>query len=114
MTLEAPTYLASLQNNIRQRPIPWDGAVRSGLVTDDQLALIRAVDRAKKSEAKKSAIENDLDGYTTLFAGNRAASRPSVLETAAKQPAMVQYLLVLLSDIIECTCRPLALFPFHV
>ncbi|CAI4217110.1 unnamed protein product [Parascedosporium putredinis] len=101
MALEAPTYLASLQNNIRQRPIPWEGAVRSGLVTDGQLALIRAIDRAKKIEEKKATIENDLASYTALFAGNRADSRASVFETAAKQPAMVQYLLVLLGDIVE-------------
>jgi len=102
MALEAPTYLASLQNNIRQRPIPWEGAVRSGLVSDGQLALIRAIDRAKKIEEKKATIENDLASYTALFAGNRADSRASVFETAAKQPAMVQYLLVLLGDIVEC------------
>jgi len=117
MSLEAPTYLASLQNNIRQRPIPWDGAVRSGLVTDSQLALIRALDRAKKTELKKSIIENDLDGYTALWVGDKAASRLSVLESAAKQPAIIQYLLVLLGDLIECRfirCVILPLPPHHV
>lgn len=100
MFLAPPAYLATLQNNIRQRPIPWDGAVRSGIITDDQLTRIRAVDRAKKPDTKQSIVEDDIDAYTSLFAGE--AGRPSVLESAAKQPPMLQYILVLLGDLIGC------------
>ncbi|SPO04233.1 related to vacuolar ATP synthase subunit H [Cephalotrichum gorgonifer] len=101
MFLDPPAYLASLQNNIRQRPIPWDGAVRSGIITDDQLSRIRAVDRAKKPDTKQAIVEDDVPAYASLFAGQ--AGRPSILESAAKQPAMLQYLLVLLSDLISCS-----------
>ncbi|KAG5766932.1 hypothetical protein H9Q71_014529, partial [Fusarium xylarioides] len=38
MSLDPPTYLASLQSNNRQRPIPWDGAVRAGTLTEEQYA----------------------------------------------------------------------------
>jgi V-type H+-transporting ATPase subunit H len=104
MSLEPPSYLATLQNNVRQRPIPWDGAVRSGLVSDAQLAKIRAIDRAKNKEAKTTAIESDIESYTELFVGE--AGKPSAVESAAKQPNMLQYLVVLLDDMVSCRLRP--------
>lgn len=100
MFLDPPPYLASLQNNIRQRPIPWDGAVRSGILSDDQLSRIRAVDRAKKPDTKRAIVEDDGPAYTSLFVGE--TGRPNILESAAKQPAMLQYLLVLLGDLVDC------------
>ncbi|TDZ37610.1 V-type proton ATPase subunit H [Colletotrichum spinosum] len=98
MSLDPPTYLASLQNNIRQRPIPWDGAVRAGTITEDHLARIRAVDKAKKPEARKEIVEGDLDGYRSLFVGD--SGKPSVLESAGKQTNVVQFILVLLADLL--------------
>src|SRR3569833_1008540 len=98
MSLDPPTYLASLQNNIRNRPIPWDGAVRAGTLTEDQLAKIRAVDKAKK-DARKQTVEADLDGYRILFVGGPGI--PSVLESASKRNDVVQYILVLLSDLLD-------------
>ncbi len=104
MSLDQPTYLASLQNNIRARPIPWDGAVRAGTLTDDQLAKIRAVDRAKK-EVRIETVAADPDGYRALFVGG--PGQASVLESASKRADVVQYMLVLLSDLLESTCLPL-------
>ncbi|KAK1757637.1 V-type proton ATPase subunit H [Echria macrotheca] len=98
MSLDPPTYLASLQSNIRQRPIPWDGAVRTGTLTEEQLAQIRAVDKVKK-DARKHTVEADLDGYCTLFVGG--PGKKSVLELAAKRQDVVQYILVLLSDLLD-------------
>ena len=91
-SLDPPTYLTSLQNNIRQRPIPWDGAVRAGFLTEDQLAKIRAVDKVR-NETRKTTIEGNLDDYRTLF--------PSVLQSAAQRPEVVQYVLVLLNDLLN-------------
>ncbi|KAI9172119.1 vacuolar ATP synthase subunit H [Paramyrothecium foliicola] len=99
MSLDPPTYLASLQSNIRQRPIPWDGAVRAGTLTEEQLSKIRAVDKAKKPEQRKQIIEDDIDGYTTLFVGG--SGKPSVLETAGKHANVIQYILVLLADLLD-------------
>lgn len=98
MSLDAPTYLSSLQNNIRARPIPWDGAVRAGTISEDQLSKIRAVDKVRK-EQRKQTIEGDLDGYRTLFVGG--AGQPSVFESAIKRQDVIQYVLVLLGDLID-------------
>ena len=98
MSLDPPPYLSSLQNNIRTRPIPWDGAVRAGTISDDQLSKIRAVDKVRK-EQRKQVVESDLNGYRALFVGN--GSEPSILESAAKRADVVQYILVLLADLLD-------------
>ncbi|CAH0001232.1 unnamed protein product [Clonostachys byssicola] len=99
MSLDTQTYLVSLQSNIRQRPIPWDGAVRAGTLTEEQYTKIRAVDKAKKPEQRKEIVESDFDGYRLLFVG--ASGKPSVLESASQHANVVQYILVLLSDLLN-------------
>ncbi|KAI1807645.1 ARM repeat-containing protein [Daldinia bambusicola] len=98
MSLDPPPYLGSLQNNIRQRPIPWDGAARAGTITEAQLAKIRAVDKVKR-EQRKQIVESDLDGYRILFLGGPGTT--GVLASASKRSDVVQYILVLLSDLLE-------------
>lgn len=98
MSLDPPPYLGSVQNNVRQRPIPWDGAARAGTITEAQLAKIRAVDKVKK-EQRKQVVEGDLDGYRILFVGEPGT--PGVLESASKRSDVIQYILVLLSDLLE-------------
>jgi len=114
MSLDPPTYLAQLQNNIRQRPIAWEGAVRTGTLTEDQLAKIRAVDKVKQ-DARKQTVEADLDGYRLLFVGE--PGNPGVLELAARRQEIVQYVLVLLNDLLQSMSsflpQPLLLGPFH-
>ncbi|KOS20603.1 V-type proton ATPase subunit H [Escovopsis weberi] len=105
MSLDPPTYLASLQSNIRQRAIPWEGAVRANNLSEDQYARIRAVDKAKKPEQRKEIVEKDLDGYQSLFVGSPGS--PSVLETAGKNANVIQYILVLLADLLDAV-PPLA------
>ena len=95
--MDTPNYLATLQNNIRQRPIPWDGAVRAGTVTEGHLTKIRAVDKAKSRRAE--IVEGDLDGYRVLFVGE--PGNPSAIESAAERTDVLQYVLVLLSDLLE-------------
>ncbi|ROT36968.1 vacuolar ATP synthase subunit H [Sodiomyces alkalinus F11] len=97
MLVDPPTYLASLQSNIRQRPIPWDGAVRAGTITEDQLARIRAVDKAKNPDVRKQIVEADLDGYCSLFLGDNG--KPGALQ--GKNANVIHYLLVLLSDLLQ-------------
>jgi V-type H+-transporting ATPase subunit H len=99
MSLDPPTYLVSLQSNIRQRPIPWDGAVRAGTLSEEQYAKIRAVDKAKKPEERKSIVQGDIDGYRLLFVGG--SGKPSIMESAGKQANVIQYILVLLADLLE-------------
>ncbi|KAL2872035.1 H(+)-transporting V1 sector ATPase subunit H [Aspergillus lucknowensis] len=98
VSLEPPTYLNSLQNNIRARPIPWDGAVRAGNITDDHLKKIKAVDKVRK-EQRRQTIDGDIPGYVSLLAGGPGGK--SVLESAAKRNDIVQYILVLAADLIN-------------
>lgn len=112
MSLDPPTYLASLQSNIRQRPIPWDGAVRAGTLTEEQYAKIRAVDKAKKPEQRKEVVEGDLDGYRLLFVGS--SGKASILETAAKHANVVQYILVLLADLLDGMLPETRDAPIHI
>ncbi|KAF7717079.1 V-type proton ATPase subunit H [Penicillium ucsense] len=98
MSLDPPSYLGSLQNNIRARPIPWEGAVRAGNITEDHLKKIKAVDKVRK-EQRIQTIKADLPGYTALLAGGSESK--SVLESASRRTDIVQYILVLASDLIQ-------------
>ncbi|KAL8745896.1 MAG: hypothetical protein Q9190_002013 [Brigantiaea leucoxantha] len=98
MSLDPPTYLNSLQNNIRARPIPWEGAVRAGTITDTDLKKIKAVDKVRKDQ-RRQTIEADPDAYRLLLVGGDQGK--SVLESASKRPDMIQYILVLAGDLLD-------------
>ncbi len=98
MSLDPPTYLSSLQNNIRGRPIPWEGAVRAGNIAEDQLRRIKTVDKVRK-EIRQRTVESDVQAYTALLVGG--SSGKSILESAARRPDIVQYILVLAGDLIN-------------
>lgn len=100
MSLDPPTYLSSLQNNIRARPIPWEGAVRAGTITDNDLKTIKAVDKVRK-EQRKQTVESDIEAYQSLILGGSKGK--SVLESASKRPDVIQYMLVLTGDLINGT-----------
>lgn len=98
MSLDPPTYLSSLQNNIRARPIPWEGAVRAGTITENDLKTIKAVDKVRK-EQRKQTVESDTETYQSLILGGSKGK--SVLESASKRPDVIQYMLVLTGDLIN-------------
>lgn len=98
MSLDPPTYLSTLQNHIRVRPIPWDGAVRAGTISESQLSKIRAVDKMRK-EQRRLTVEADLAAYRALFVGGDGV--PSVTEAAAKRADVLQYVLVLVGDLMD-------------
>lgn len=98
MSLDPPTYLSSLQNNIRARPIPWEGAVRAGTITDHDLKSIKAVDKVRK-EQRRQTVESDIDTYQCLILGGNKGK--SVLESASKRVEIIQYMLVLTDDLIN-------------
>ncbi|KEF55699.1 V-type H+-transporting ATPase 54 kDa subunit [Exophiala aquamarina CBS 119918] len=98
MSLTPPAYLSSLQNNIRARPIPWDGAVRAGNLTEDHLKKIRAVDKVRK-EQRKQTIEKDVQSFSALLVGGNQGG--SVLDKASKRSDILQYILVLATDLIN-------------
>lgn len=98
MSLIPPAYLNSLQNNIRARPIPWDGAVRAGNLTEDQLKKIKAVDKVRKDQ-RKQTLEKDLSSYSTLLVGGKDGG--SIFDKASKRTDILQYILVLAADLIN-------------
>lgn len=98
MPLDPPSYLSSLQNNIRARPIPWEGAVRAGHITDVDLKKIKSVDKVRREQRTKT-VEADLSAFRTLLLGGEGGQ--SVLESAAKRGDVIQYILVLAADLID-------------
>ncbi len=98
MSLDPPTYLNSLQHNIRARPIPWEGAVRAGTLSDQELKKIKAVDKVRKEQRKKT-VEENLQSYRALLLGEDG--HRSVLDAAAKRPDVLQYILVLTGDLLH-------------
>ena len=98
MSLNPPTYLSSLQNNIRARPIPWEGAVRAGTITENDLKTIKAVDKVRKDQ-RKQTVEDDIQSYQSLILGGDKGQ--SVLESASKRADVIQYMLVLTGDLIN-------------
>jgi hypothetical protein len=99
MSLDPPTYLSSLQNNIRDRPIPWPGAVRAHTITEADLKKIESVNKVRK-EQRMRTVEADLPGFQVLLLGG-ADGQKSVIESASKRLDVVQYILVLGNDLID-------------
>ncbi|RKF66870.1 V-type proton ATPase subunit H [Golovinomyces cichoracearum] len=97
MSFDLLPYLTSLQNNIRGRSIAWEGAVRAGTISEEQLNKIKAVDKVRK-EQQKQIVKNDLGGYSCLFLG--AEGKPGILDAAVKRADLVQNILVLLADLL--------------
>jgi hypothetical protein len=100
MSTEAQSFLASIQNNIRGRPISWEGAVRAKTITDADLKKIKSIDKVRK-EQRKQTIEGDVDSFVTLLLGGNGAQ--SIFEAAAKRQDIIHYMLVLLGDMIDGT-----------
>ena len=98
MSLEPPTYLKSLQNNIRQRPIPWEGAVRAGTITETDLKTIKAVDKVRKDQ-RQQTVEENLEDYQSLILGSSRGK--SVFASAAKRSDVIQYMLTLTGDLLN-------------
>ncbi|OCL08337.1 ARM repeat-containing protein [Glonium stellatum] len=98
MSLDPPTYILSLQNNIRARPISWEGAVRAKTITESDLKKIKSIDKVRK-EQRKQTIEGDVDSFTTLLLGGKDS--PSIFDATLKRTDIVQYMLVLTGDLID-------------
>jgi V-type H+-transporting ATPase subunit H len=90
MSLDPPAYISSLQNNIRARPISWEGAVRAKTITEEDLKKIKAIDKVRKEQRKT---------YTQLLLGGDNVK--SIFESAAKRTDILQYMLVLAGDLVD-------------
>jgi V-type H+-transporting ATPase subunit H len=98
MSIDPPAYIVSLQNNIRARPISWEGAVRAKTITDEDLKKIKAIDKVRK-EQRKQTIEGDVKTYSALLLGS--GETKSIFESAAKRTDILQYMLVLTGDLVD-------------
>ena len=74
--------------------------MRAGNLTEDQLKRIRSVDKVRK-EQRKQTIEKDVNSYSALLVGGPNGG--SVLEKASKRSDIIQYILVLATDLINGT-----------
>ena len=99
MSLDTPSYVVSLQNNIRSRPIPWEGAVKAKTISEDEHSKIEAIAKVRK-ETRKQVLENESAKYVNLFLGGGDGCQ-SVLQAASKRQEIEVYLLVLLDDAME-------------
>jgi V-type H+-transporting ATPase subunit H len=98
MSLDPPAYILSLQNNIRARPISWEGAVRAKTITEQDLKKIKSIDKVRK-EQRRQTVEADPESYAALVLGS--GESPSIFQSAVKRSDIVQYMLVLTGDLLE-------------
>ncbi|KAF2842169.1 vacuolar ATP synthase-like protein subunit H [Patellaria atrata CBS 101060] len=98
MSLDPPNYILTLQNNIRQRPISWEGAVRAKTITDADLKKIKSIDKVRK-EQRRQTIESDATSFVTLLLGGDGSQ--SIFVSTAKRQDILQYMLVLTGDIVD-------------
>ncbi|KAF2145759.1 uncharacterized protein K452DRAFT_295333 [Aplosporella prunicola CBS 121167] len=100
MSLDPPTYILSLQNNIRARPISWEGAVRAKTITDADLKKIKSIDKVRK-EQRKQTIEADEASFVALLLGADDAQNIFDAASKGKRQDIIQYMLVLTGDLVD-------------
>ena len=71
--------------------------MRAGNLTDDQLKRIKSVDKVRKDQ-RKQTIEKEVESYSTLLAGGQGGS---VFDKVSKRTDILQYILVLATDLIN-------------
>ncbi|KAI0079017.1 ATPase V1 complex subunit H [Panus rudis PR-1116 ss-1] len=100
LALVSNSYLDDNSNKIRSKPVPWEAYQRAGLVTSEELALIKKVER--QSRAK---IENLLlsDGQTYALLYLRLLKKLQRVDTQ-------QSILVLIADALTDHEERIALF----
>ncbi|RIA94860.1 armadillo-type protein [Glomus cerebriforme] len=85
------SYLDELTNNIRSRPIPWDGYKSADLISEDELDLLKKIDK-QSSEQLKMVMRKDAEKYSELYV--------TLLEKL-KRPDTVQHILIFVSDMLS-------------
>ncbi|CAG8676541.1 11796_t:CDS:10 [Funneliformis mosseae] len=84
-------YLDELTSNIRSRPIPWDGYQKATLITQEELDLLKKVDK-QSLEQLKVVMQKDAEKYADLYT--------NLLEKLSRIDT-VQYILVLVSEMLS-------------
>ncbi|KIJ99584.1 hypothetical protein K443DRAFT_679845 [Laccaria amethystina LaAM-08-1] len=66
LSLVSNTFLEESSSKIRSKPVPWEGYQRAGLVTSEELTLIKRVDRQPKAKIE-SVLLSEGSTYTLLY-----------------------------------------------
>lgn len=66
LALVTNSFLDKGSSDIRKKPVPWDGYQRAGLITSDELALIKKVDKQPKQKVE-SLLVTEGQAYATLY-----------------------------------------------
>ena len=72
--------------------------MRANTITSEDLKRIKAVDKVRKEQRRKT-VEENFSAYRSLFLGGDGGK--SVLQSAARRPDVVQYILVLSGDLLN-------------
>ncbi|KAK6511812.1 H(+)-transporting V1 sector ATPase subunit H [Arthrobotrys musiformis] len=100
MSLPPPPIVVSLIQSIRARPILWDQYQRTHIINEQELKLIKAVDKVPKDK-RIAIVEGEIEDYARLIVGDAKGSQPGLLERCAKRVEFIQYLLALAVEICE-------------
>ncbi|KAI6151039.1 ATPase V1 complex subunit H [Pisolithus tinctorius] len=87
-SLVSNAYLDEHSAKIRSKPVPWEGYQRAGLVTSEELSLIKKVDRQPRAKTESILIS---DGQTYALLYLRLLKKLQRVDT-------MQCLLVLIAD----------------
>ncbi|KAJ7470380.1 ATPase V1 complex subunit H [Mycena latifolia] len=66
LSLVSSAYLDENSAKIRTKPVPWEGYQRADLITSDELALIKKVDRQPKAKTE-SLLLSECPTYALLY-----------------------------------------------
>ncbi|KAI0781207.1 ATPase V1 complex subunit H [Trametes elegans] len=66
ISLVSNSYLDENSAKIRVKPVPWEGYQRAGLITSEELTLIKKVERQSKSKVE-SLLVSDGQTYALLY-----------------------------------------------
>ncbi|EIW60630.1 ATPase V1 complex subunit H [Trametes versicolor FP-101664 SS1] len=66
ISLVSNSYLDENSAKIRAKPVPWEGYQRAGLITSEELSLIKKVDRQSRSKIE-SLLVSDGQTYALLY-----------------------------------------------
>lgn len=78
-------------NNIRQRPIPWEGYIRANILSVEDGTMIKALEKLS-SEKKLTVIKKSEDKYSSVFI--------KLLDSISRDDVR-KYLLCSLADLVE-------------
>ncbi|KAF5097059.1 hypothetical protein DV451_004001 [Geotrichum candidum] len=88
MEILSKFYLDEIQNNIRVRPIPWDGYIRINLLTPEDAVLIKSIEKQVKD---KKLVEGDVITFSATLVR---------LLSGALREDVAKYLLGLASELV--------------